>query len=48
MEANSDRIVLEKGVVSETPLEAVGVVDHAIRVFEPDTPVSWKIVSGLR
>ena len=48
MEPNSDRIVLEKGVVSEAPLKAVGVVDHAIRVFEPDTPVSWRIVSGLR
>ncbi|MDE0335023.1 MAG: dihydroorotase [Defluviicoccus sp.] len=48
MEPNSDRIVLEKGVVSETPREAVGVADHAIRVFEPDTPISWRIVSGLR
>ncbi len=48
MEPNSDRIVLEKGVVSEAPLEAVGVADHAIRVFEPDTPIFWRIVSGLR
>ena len=48
MAPNSDRIVLEKGVVSQAPLEAVGVADHAIRVFEPDTPISWGIVSGLR
>lgn len=48
MAPNSDRIVLEKGVVSDPPGRAVGVADHAIRVFEPDTPISWSIVSGLR
>ena len=48
VETNSDRIVLEKGVVSEAPEEAVGVADHAIRVFAPETPISWRIVSGLR
>ena len=48
MEPNSDRIVLEKGVNSGALPQAVGVADHAIRVFAPDTPVSWSIVSGLR
>ena len=48
MAPNSDRIVLEKGVVSDAPRATVGVADHAIRVFEPDTPISWRIVSGLR
>lgn len=48
MEPNSDRIVLEKGVGSETPGEAVTAGDDTVRVFEPDTPVSWRIVSGLR
>ena len=48
MAPNSDRIVLEKGVVSEAPRERVGVADHAIRVFDPDTPIYWRIVSGLR
>ena len=48
MEPNSDRIVLEKGVGSDAPVEAVGVADHAIRVFVPDSPISWRIVSGLR
>ena len=48
MEPNSDRIVLEKGVGSGTPGEAVTAGDDTVRIFEPDTPVSWRIVSGLR
>ena len=48
MAPNSDRIVLEKGVGSDAPRERVGVADHAIRVFDPGTPISWRIVSGLR
>lgn len=48
MAPNSDRIVLEKGVGSVSPGEAVTVGDDAVRAFEPETPISWKIVAGLR
>lgn len=48
MEPNSDRIVLEKGVISDTPPQAVTVGDDTVRAFEPDTPISWRIASGLR
>ena len=48
MEPNFDRIVLEKGVISEPPPQAVTVGDDTVRVFGPDTPISWRIASGLR
>ncbi len=45
---NTDRVVLERAPAPEPAPEAVAAGNDAVRVFAPETPVLWRIASGLR
>ncbi len=46
---NGDRIVLQRGKPVDAGFVAVEAeVDEQVRVFQPDTPVAWSVVEGVR
>ncbi len=46
--ANGDRVTLARAKPADPGFVAVDASESEIRVFQPDTPIGWAVVDGLR